>query len=89
VDRLREGPTILALPEAKRPEAIRRADVHLLSSVVTGWDFPDTFSRAAVEEVFLEAPHVFDHVNREIDDRALFFDEKSILSSDTPTESSN
>ena len=78
VERTREGPRILALPEEERAKAIHEADIHLLSSVVTGWDFPDPFSREAVKEAFTQGPHIFEHVNTEIADRSLFFDEKSI-----------
>lgn len=87
VERTREGPRILALPEDQRPDAIRVADVHFLSSIVTGWDFPDSFSREAVKEAFVEAPHIFDYVNEAITERGRFFDEKSIPSSSTPNGS--
>lgn len=87
-ERARQGPTILALPEDERPEAIRLADANLLAVAVTGWDFPDTFNRSAVVEAFLQAPHIFDQVNEAVGERERFFDEKSLLCSDTPSLSS-
>lgn len=76
-ERIRQGPIILSMPEELRPAAIMDADIKLLSTAVIGWDFPDNFTRTAVEESLREAPHLFDYVNESIVNRGRFFVERS------------
>ena len=49
----------------------------LLSSLITGWNLKEKFTKENVEKLLIEAPQIAEAINKAAADRALFFERKS------------
>lgn len=77
VARSRENARILTLPEGARDVAHRDADVRLLATLVTAWDFEEECTPDNVARLLTEAPYIREQIDEAAANRALFLSPKS------------